>query len=418
MTSVVLGVTGGIAAYKAVELLRSLRESGLDVTVVPTQAALRFVGEPTWAALSGNPVAVDVWTSTDRVRHVSLGQNADLVVVAPATADFLARASHGMASDLLTNVLLTAHCPVIVAPAMHTEMWEHPATKANVATLRSRGVIVLEPAVGRLTGADSGPGRLPDPERIADLALDVVRRSALGAPVTADLVGVRVVISAGGTREPWDDVRFLGNRSSGKQGFALIRTALSRGAEVTAVVGSVDEPIPAGCSVVRVSTAEQMREAMHAVVAEQSPQILAMAAAVADFRPADTPAGKITKEGLTEGRVPDLPLERTPDVLAELVAKRGSSAIPLIVGFAAEAPSPDENLADRARAKLTRKGCDYLVANAITDGAVFGQDSTSIVIVGVDGLEVDVVDVDKTDAAHALWDTLAPSLRSRMGSDR
>lgn len=418
MTSVVLGVTGGIAAYKAVELLRSLRESGLDVTVVPTQAALRFVGEPTWAALSGKPVAADVWTSTDRVRHVSLGQNADLVVVAPATADFLARASHGMASDLLTNVLLTAHCPVIVAPAMHTEMWEHPATKANVATLRSRGVIVLEPAVGRLTGADSGPGRLPDPERIADLALDVVRRSALGGPVTADLVGVRVVISAGGTREPWDDVRFLGNRSSGKQGFALIRTALSRGAEVTAVVGSVDEPIPAGCSVVRVSTAEQMREAMHAVVAEQSPQILVMAAAVADFRPADTPAGKITKEGLTEGRVPDLPLERTPDVLAELVAKRGSSAIPLIVGFAAEAPSPDENLADRARAKLTRKGCDYLVANAITDGAVFGQDSTSIVIVGVDGLEVDVVDVDKTDAAHALWDTLAPSLRSRMGTDR
>ncbi len=418
MTSVVLGVTGGIAAYKAVELLRSLRESGLDVTVVPTQAALRFVGEPTWAALSGNPVATDVWTSTDRIRHVSLGQNADLVVVAPATADFLARASHGMASDLLTNVLLTARCPVIVAPAMHTEMWEHPATKANVATLRSRGVIVLEPAVGRLTGADSGPGRLPDPERIADLALDVVRRSALGAPVSVDLVGVRVVISAGGTREPWDDVRYLGNRSSGKQGFALIRTALSRGAEVTAVVGSVDEPIPAGCSVVRVSTAEQMREAMHAVVAEFSPQIVVMAAAVADFRPATTSAGKITKEGLGQARVPDLPLERTPDVLAELVAKRGSSAFPLIVGFAAEAPSSDEDLADRARAKLRRKGCDYLVANAINEGAVFGQDSTSIVIVGVDGLEVDVVDVDKADAAHALWDTLAPSLRSRMGTDR
>lgn len=411
MTSVVLGVTGGIAAYKAVELLRLLRESGLEVDVVPTQSALRFVGEPTWSALSGKSVASDVWTRSHEVPHVALGQDADLVLVAPATADFLSRAAHGMASDLLTNVLLTARCPVVIAPAMHTEMWEHPATQANVATLRSRGIVVLEPSSGRLTGTDTGPGRLPDPERIAEFAFDVLRgRGSRGT----DLTGVRTVISAGGTRESWDDVRFLGNRSSGKQGFALARAALARGAQVTVVVGSVEEPIPAGCSVVHATSAEDMRQAMHAVVADQSPDVVVMAAAVADFRPEREAAGKITKESLGDdpGAVPELALVRTTDILAELVAKRGSQTQPIFVGFAAETPEPGEALVDRARAKLQRKGCDYLVANAVNHGAVFGQDETSVLVLDRAGGAQELVGVDKVTAAHALWDTLSSVIHS------
>ena len=418
MTSVVLGVTGGIAAYKAVELLRLLREAGLDVTVVPTDNALRFVGEPTWSALSGRPVATDVWESTHDVRHVALGQQADLVVVAPATADFLARAVHGIAGDLLTNVLLTARCPVVVAPAMHTEMWQHPATVANVAALRSRGIIVLDPAVGRLTGTDSGPGRLPEPAAIADVVTEILRRRAVlgpGHPFVPDLRGRRILVSVGGTRERWDDVRFLGNRSSGRQGFALVRTAIARGAEVTAVVGNVDlgkieDAAPAGCAIVRVESAEQMRQAMHDAVAEFAPDIVVMAAAVADFRPVEgaggAVTGKITKESLGAGGVPEIALERTTDVLAELVAKRGSDALPTIVGFAAETPGAGETLTDRAVAKLQRKGCDFLVANSVTGGAVFGQKETSVVIVGVRGQRRELVGVDKADAAHALWDML------------
>lgn len=411
MTSVVLGVTGGIAAYKSVELLRLLRESGMDVTVVPTESALRFVGEPTWSALSGKPVATDVWTNTHDVSHVALGQHADLVLVAPATADFLARAAHGIASDLLTNVLLTARCPVVVAPAMHTEMWEHPATQANVALLRSRGVVVLEPAVGRLTGSDSGPGRLPDPERIAESARDVLRGRGMRG---ADLTGVRAVVSAGGTREPWDDVRFLANRSSGKQGFAIARAAVARGAQVTVVVGSVEEPVPAGCSVVHAESAEDMRQAMHAVVADQSPDVVVMAAAVADFRPTREATGKITKESLGEGpdAVPELTLARTTDILTELVAKRGSQARPIIVGFAAETPAVGEDLGERARAKLQRKGCDFLVANTVTRGAVFGQDTTSVLIIDQGGAEQELLGVDKMTAAHALWDTITPVIRA------
>ena len=426
MTSVVLGVTGGIAAYKAVELLRLLRESGLDVTVVPTDNALRFVGEPTWSALSGRPVATDVWASTHDVRHVALGQRADLVVIAPATADFLARAVHGIAGDLLSNVLLTARCPVVVAPAMHTEMWQHPATVANVATLRSRGIIVLDPAVGRLTGSDTGPGRLPEPADIADVVTEILRRRALLGPAhtfVPDLRGRRILISVGGTRERWDDVRFLGNRSSGRQGFALVRTAIARGAEVMAVVGNVEvasvrDAAPAGCAIVRVESAEQMREAMHDAVADFAPDVVVMAAAVADFRPVETTGqaltGKITKESLGARAVPDLALERTTDVLAELVAKRGSHSLPTIVGFAAETPGAGETLTDRAVAKLHRKGCDFLVANSVTGGAVFGQRETSVVIVGTRGQRRELLGVDKADAAHALWDMLmADDLRDR-----
>src|SRR5689334_22992491 len=254
---VVLGVAGGIAAYKACELLRLLTESGHRVRVVPTAAALHFVGEPTWAALSGQPVATDVFTSAHEVPHVKIGQTADLVVVAPATADLLAKAAHGLADDLLTNTLLTARCPVVLAPAMHTEMWEHPATSANVATLRSRGVLVVEPAEGRLTGKDTGKGRLPEPAELFAVCVDVLARGT--AP--ADLEGRHVVVSAGGTREPLDPVRYLGNRSSGRQGYALARAAAARGARVTLVAANVDLADPAGAHVVRVGTTAELREA-------------------------------------------------------------------------------------------------------------------------------------------------------------
>ncbi|OSP25236.1 phosphopantothenoylcysteine decarboxylase, partial [Streptomyces sp. 13-12-16] len=245
---VVLGVSGGIAAYKACELLRRLTESGHDVRVVPTASALHFVGAATWSALSGNPVSTEVWDDVHEVPHVRIGQHADLVVVAPATADMLAKAAHGLADDLLTNTLLTARCPVVFAPAMHTEMWEHPATQENVATLRRRGAVVVEPAVGRLTGADTGKGRLPDPGEI----FEVCRRVLARGVTEPDLEGRHVVVSAGGTREPLDPVRFLGNRSSGKQGYALARTAAARGARVTLIAANTALPDPAGVDLVRV----------------------------------------------------------------------------------------------------------------------------------------------------------------------
>src|SRR4051812_40194312 len=286
---VVLGVSGGIAAYKACELLRLLTESGHSVRVVPTADALRFVGAATWAALSGQPVTTDVWSDVEQVPHVRLGQDADLVVVAPATADLLSRAATGRADDLLAATLLTARCPVLFAPAMHTEMWEHPATQANVATLRERGTVVLDPAVGRLTGADTGRGRLPDPEEIFAAAVLLLARGQ--QPL--DLLGRHVVISAGGTREPLDPVRFLGNRSSGRQGYALARTAIARGAEVTLVSANVALADPAGAKVVRVGTADELRTAVLDVA--PTADVIVMAAAVADFRPASRAASKIKK---------------------------------------------------------------------------------------------------------------------------
>src|SRR5688572_23509384 len=278
---VVLGVSGGIAAYKSCELLRRFTESGHDVTVVPTAAALDFVGSATWAALSGRPVATDVWTGVHEVPHVRIGQNADLVVVAPATADLLAKAAHGLADDLLTNTLLTARCAVVFAPAMHTEMWEHPATMANVATLRERGAVVIEPAEGRLTGKDTGKGRLPEPAEIFDLCVDVLSRGA----TTPDLAGRHVVVSAGGTREYLDPVRFLGNRSSGLQGYALARTAAARGAEVTLIAANVLLPDPAGVKVVRVSTTAQLRDEVVAAAAAADAVVMAAAPPVSGPRP-------------------------------------------------------------------------------------------------------------------------------------
>src|SRR5829696_9581133 len=306
---VILGVSGGIAAYKACELLRRFTESGHDVTVVPTAAALEFVGAPTWAALSGKPVSTEVWENVHEVPHVRIGQEAALVVVAPATADLMARAAHGLADDLLTNTLLTARCPVVFAPAMHTEMWEHPATQANVATLRQRGAVVIEPAEGRLTGADTGKGRLPDPAEIFELARGVLER---GAAAPQDLSGLKVVVSAGGTREYLDPVRFLGNRSSGLQGYALARAAASRGAHVTLVSANVSLPDPAGVSVVRVETTEQLRDSVLAATA--TADAVVMAAAPADFRPTAVSDAKIKKAD--DGSAPAIELVQNPDILA------------------------------------------------------------------------------------------------------
>ncbi|WP_031157191.1 bifunctional phosphopantothenoylcysteine decarboxylase/phosphopantothenate--cysteine ligase CoaBC [Streptomyces xanthophaeus] len=397
---VVLGVSGGIAAYKACELLRRLTESGHEVRVVPTAASLNFVGEATWAALSGNPASTEVWETVHEVPHVRIGQSADLVVVAPATADMLAKAAHGLADDLLTNTLLTARCPVVFAPAMHTEMWEHPATQENVATLRRRGAVVIEPAVGRLTGKDTGKGRLPDPEEIFEVCRGVLARGT----AEPDLVGRHVVISAGGTREPLDPVRFLGNRSSGKQGYALARTAVARGARVTLVAADTALADPAGVDLVRVGTAVQLRAAV--LEAARDADAVVMAAAVADFRPAEYASGKIKKK---DGQEPaPVALVRNPDVLAEVSADRAREG-QVVVGFAAET---DDVLAN-GRAKLLRKGCDLLVVNEVGEAKTFGSEENEAVILSSDGAEVQVPHGPKEALAEVIWDQVVARLSPR-----
>ncbi|MFH8613147.1 bifunctional phosphopantothenoylcysteine decarboxylase/phosphopantothenate--cysteine ligase CoaBC [Streptomyces sp. NPDC018029] len=395
---VVLGVSGGIAAYKACELLRRLTESGHDVRVVPTASALHFVGAATWSALSGNPVSTEVWSDVHEVPHVRIGQHADLVIVAPATADMLAKAAHGLADDLLTNTLLTARCPVIFAPAMHTEMWEHPATQENVATLRRRGALVVEPAVGRLTGVDTGKGRFPDPVEL----FEVVRRVLARGDLAQDLAGRHVVVSAGGTREPLDPVRFLGNRSSGKQGYALARSAAARGARVTLVAANAALPDPAGVDVVPVGTAVQLREAV--LKAAPDADAVVMAAAVADFRPETYATGKIKKK---DGQEPaPIALVRNPDVLAEIAGDRPRPG-QVIVGFAAET---DDVLAN-GRAKLARKGCDLLVVNEVGERKTFGAEENEAVVLGADGSETPVPHGPKEALADTVWDLVAERLR-------
>ena len=400
---IVLGVAGGIAAYKACEVLRGLTESGADVTVVPTAAALKFVGAATWSALSGRPVATDVWQDAHRVPHVRLGQLADCIVVAPATADLIARATHGIADDLLTNILLTARCPVLLAPAMHTEMWEHPATRRNVETLRERGILVLEPASGRLTGADSGPGRLPEPAEIVAAVQSVLRR---GPAAARDLTGLGVVISAGGTQEPWDPVRFIGNRSSGRQGVELARTAIARGARVTFVAAHMDVEPPAGARVVRVQTAEELRGAM--AVESEGADVIVMAAAVADFRPAEAGEHKVKRGEI--GPEVTLPLVQNADVLAELVAARGGAERPLIVGFAAETGDHGRDVLTLAREKLDRKGCDLLVVNDVSAGQVFGRPDNEVTILVRSGAQTDVARADKATVADSVWDAVVAAL--------
>ncbi|MFC1407690.1 bifunctional phosphopantothenoylcysteine decarboxylase/phosphopantothenate--cysteine ligase CoaBC [Streptacidiphilus sp. N1-12] len=404
MVNVVLGVSGGIAAYKACELLRRFSESGHDVRVVPTGSALHFVGAATWSALSGHPVSTEVWEGVHEVPHVRIGQRADLLVIAPATADLLAKAAHGLADDLLTNTLLTARCPVVFAPAMHTEMWEHPATRENVATLRRRGALVIEPAVGRLTGADTGKGRFPDPEAIFELCARVLARGAAAGEL--DLAGRHVVVSAGGTREPLDPVRFLGNLSTGRQGYALASVAAARGARVTLVAAHTELPDPAGVDLVRVGTAEQLRAAVLAAAADADAVV--MAAAVADFRPADYVPVKIKKVDRAEPE--PLALVRNPDILAELSRHRAAPG-QVVVGFAAET----NDVLVNGRAKLARKGCDLLVVNQVGGGLAFGSADNEAVILAADGSETEVPFGPKAALADTVWDLVATRLTTRNG---
>jgi phosphopantothenoylcysteine decarboxylase/phosphopantothenate--cysteine ligase len=398
---IVLGVGAGIAAYKACELLRRLTESGHQVRVVPTQESLRFVGAATWAALSGHPVTTSAWDDVHEVPHVRLGQDADLVFIAPATADLLARAASGRADDLLTSILLTARCPVVFAPAMHTEMWEHPATRANVAALRKWGCLVLDPASGRLTGADTGPGRLPEPDELNQVAVRVLARGVAG--LAPDLAGRRVVVSAGGTREELDPVRFLGNWSSGRQGYALVSTAVARGAEVTVVSANVDLPDPAGAKVERVTSAVQLRAAV--LAAAGGADAVIMAAAVADYRPQTRHDVKIKR---TAAGPEPLTLVENPDVLRELAGRRRPGQV--IAGFAAET----QDLLEHGRAKLAAKGCDLLVVNQVGKGLAFGTADNEAVVLAADGTATPVPRGPKEVLADVVWDMVLARL-ARQG---
>ncbi|MGJ9371939.1 bifunctional phosphopantothenoylcysteine decarboxylase/phosphopantothenate--cysteine ligase CoaBC [Nesterenkonia sp. CF4.4] len=383
---IVLGVSAGIAAYKAVLLLRLMREAGHQVDVIPTPASEKFVGRATWEAISGRPVTTSVFSGVDEVRHVRLGQEADLIVVAPATADLLARARAGMADDLLTTTLLATEAPVLLVPAMHTEMWNSAATTENVAALRSRGVEVMEPAVGRLTGKDTGPGRLPEPEQIFARVTELIAelsadgdQGAPGAAFSGQLQGRTVVITAGGTREPLDPVRYLGNRSSGKQGMALAEASAAAGAQVHLIAGIMDVQAPEHAATITVEHIETAAE-LQAAVQRAAPEadLLIMAAAVADFRPASYAAQKIKKT--EDGENPVITLERNPDILAETVQHRGTTGTgpSVIVGFAAETGSAEADPLELAQAKLLRKGCDLLVLNQVGETLVFGRDETEI----------------------------------------
>ena len=370
--NIVVGVAGGIAAYKACHLVRNFKEAGDDVRVVPTENALNFVGAATFEALSGHPVSTTVFDAVDEVQHVNVGQHADAVVIAPATADLIARLATGRADDLLTATVLVATCPVIVAPAMHTEMWLNPATQDNVATLRRRGITVIEPAHGRLTGADSGLGRLPEPDQIGE----VVRTELAGYRVEHRWKGKKVVISAGGTREELDPVRYMGNRSSGRQGFALAEWACQMGADVTIVVGNTASlPVPSGAKVRSIISTRELEQAMREEARDAD--VVIMAAAVSDFRPAEVAESKM-KKGQADDVLSTLHLVENPDVLKGLVAARDRAELPaecVIVGFAAETGDADKSALEYAQEKFARKGCDVIMANEVGRDKTFGQKS-------------------------------------------
>ena len=401
---VLVGIGGGIAAYKTAHLVRGLVGEGADVRVVPTTASLEFVGAATWEALSHHPVLTSVFEDVDEVAHVRFGQEADLVVIAPATADLLARMRIGRADDLLTASLLVARAPIVVAPAMHTEMWEHASVRENVDVLRRRGITVLEPAVGRLTGPDSGPGRLPEPAALLDAA-----RAAISAPrdehgaIRRDLLGRELLITAGGTREDLDPVRFLANHSSGKQGWALAHAALVRGARVRLAAANVELETPPGAERSDVGSAAELAS----LVAEQRGQVdaLVMAAAVADFTAAERAGSKIKKDDGDDDSVPAIALRRTEDILRHSVLDRADAARPAIVGFAAETGGEGASAIDLARAKARRKGADLLVFNDISAG-VFGAADNSVRVLDRDGEEVARAEGSKTAVAHTVLDEL------------
>ncbi|MHC2999238.1 bifunctional phosphopantothenoylcysteine decarboxylase/phosphopantothenate--cysteine ligase CoaBC [Microbacterium sp. HJ5] len=398
---VVVGVSGGIAAYKTVHLVRLLVKEGHEVHVVPTADAVRFVGLPTWEAISRHPVTTSVHDDVARVRHVALGQSADLVIVAPATANTLAKMATGLADDLLGTTLLATTAPVVVAPAMHTEMWRHPATVANIATLRGRGVVMVGPADGELTGGDSGPGRMSEPEAILEAALTAAARPA------ADLDGLRAVVTAGGTREPIDPVRFIGNRSSGKQGVAVALAAADRGADVLLIAAHVDEGVLAEASahprvrVQRAGTAIELADAVGEAAGDAD--VIVMAAAVADYRVAEVSDAKLSKDAAAGPGI-TLHLVENDDILAGLVQARRDGQT--IVGFAAETPGEGETLLDRGRRKAARKGADLLAVNQVGWSRGFESDDNEVTLLDAAGEVAAVAGGSKRKVADALWNAV------------
>ncbi len=412
---IVVGITGGIAAYKAVNVVRAFVLRGFDVHVVATEAALRFVGTPTLEAISRNPVYSGLYDGVSEVRHVAIGQSADLIVIAPATANSIAKLAAGLADDLLGNTILASTAPLVIAPAMHTEMWNNAATVANVATLRSRGVTIVGPGVGALTGTDVGPGRMEEPETIVEVALATLAaasaRTVPGAPAddtelsaSADLAGKRLVISAGGTREPLDPVRYLGNRSSGKQGVALAQAAAARGAQVTLIAAHLEVDTPANVDVVRVSSARDLEAAMreHAPTAD----VLIMAAAVADYRPVTVAPGKIKKQDA--GETLTLDLIKNPDILAALSAAKVPGQI--VIGFAAETESDTDALLALGRAKIARKGCDYLVVNRVGWTHGFASDDNVVIVLDATGAIVNEASGSKISVANRILDVILDAI--------
>lgn len=387
--NIVLGVSGGIAAYKAVEVCRRLVDAGAHVAPILTDDAHRFIGPVTFSALASEPVHTSLWDDSSPIPHTRLGQNADVIVVAPATARVIAAYAMGMSHDLLTATLIATRAPVVLCPAMHTEMWEHPAVIDNIALLRRRGVVIVEPQAGRLAGGDIGTGRLADVETIVSTIDNVL--SGRGK----DMSGLSVLVTAGGTREPIDAVRVIANRSSGKQGYAIAEEALKRGATVT-LVSTVDRATLSGITVVPVETAEQMLNAVNACAPQSD--VVVMTAAVADFRPVQSAAGKIKKD---QG-IPQIVLEPTPDILAALGANKPVGQT--LVGFAAET----SDLVDNARGKLQRKNLDLIVANDVAaPGVGFGHDTNAVTILGADGITTEVGLVDKHSIATAVLDSVA-----------
>jgi phosphopantothenoylcysteine decarboxylase/phosphopantothenate--cysteine ligase len=388
---VVVGITGGIAAYKAVALIRLLTEAGHEVKVIPTANALRFVGAATLEAISHNTVDPDLYTDVADVKHIELAQSADLIIVAPATGSFVARTAAGIADDLLSNVVLASSAPVVVAPAMHTEMWTNPATQQNVLTLQSRGVRVMSPASGRLTGSDTGIGRLPEPEEIL--------RFAMAAVVVQDLFGKSFVVTAGGTQEPLDPVRYLGNRSSGKQGIAIAREASARGARVVLIAANlaVSEPF----ETIHVRTSQEMANALESI--PKTTDCIVMAAAIGDFRAEVVSDHKIKKSDNDEGIT--LSLLRTPDLLAETASRLSkASSKCVVVGFAAETAGTEYDLESLAKVKLLKKGCHLVVANDVANGKVFGSDHNDVLLVQEHGQANRVIG-SKAEVASAIVDT-------------
>ncbi|GAA2942015.1 bifunctional phosphopantothenoylcysteine decarboxylase/phosphopantothenate--cysteine ligase CoaBC [Microbacterium luteolum] len=400
--NIVVSVTGGIAAYKTVHLVRLLTKAGHEVTVVPTEDALRFVGTPTWEAISRHPVTTSVHDDVAKVRHVALGQAADLVIVAPATANSIAKMTAGLADDLFGTTLLATEAPVLIAPAMHAEMWRHPATRANIETLRGRGVHIVGPADGELAGGDSGPGRMSEPEEIFAAA------QALLAP--RDLEGLRVAVSAGGTREPIDPVRFLGNRSSGRQGVALAAEAAARGASVVLVATNIAGDVLADARhpsvrIVTAGSAAELADAMADAAADAD--VVIMAAAVADYRPVAVSDRKLTKES---GGIPSIELVENADIVASLVAARRPGQ--LIVGFAAETPEDQDELIARARRKQQRKGVDLLVVNEVGWERGFESADNAVHVLGPDGAIAGEASGTKRAVASAVWDAVSDTLSS------